>query len=61
MCLCISLLADQPARKEGSKAPIMPADWPHVSGCRAGSDCVFYQDGKGKFDFKPIVPARSGK
>jgi hypothetical protein len=31
----------------------MPGDWPHVSGCRAGSECVLYQDGKGKFDFKP--------
>jgi hypothetical protein len=28
-------------------------NWVHVSGCRAGSDCVFYQEGKGKFDFKP--------
>jgi hypothetical protein len=32
---------------------MMPANWVHVSGCRPGSDCVFYQDGKGKFDFKP--------
>ena len=32
---------------------MMPANWVHVSGCRAGSDCVFYQEGKGKFDFKP--------
>ena len=31
----------------------MPADWVHVSGCRPGSECVFYQEGKGKFDFKP--------
>lgn len=34
---------------------VMPADWVHVSGCRAGSDCVFYQEGKGKFDFKPVA------
>jgi quercetin dioxygenase-like cupin family protein len=34
---------------------IMPADWVHVSGCRSGSDCVFYQEGKGKFDFKPAA------
>jgi hypothetical protein len=34
---------------------IMPADWVHVSGCRAGSDCVFYQEGKGKFDFNPAA------
>jgi hypothetical protein len=33
----------------------MPANWVHVSGCRSGSDCVFYQDGKGKFDFKPVA------
>jgi quercetin dioxygenase-like cupin family protein len=31
---------------------IMPANWVHVSGCRPGSDCVLYQEGKGKFDFK---------
>jgi hypothetical protein len=34
----------------------MPAHWVHVSGCRAGSECVFYQDGRGKFDFKPSPP-----
>jgi hypothetical protein len=34
---------------------VMPADWMHVSGCRAGSGCVFYQEGKGKFDFKPAA------
>ena len=32
----------------------MPGNWVHVSGCRAGSDCVFYQDGKGRFDFHPV-------
>ena len=32
---------------------MMPANWVHVSGCRAGTDCVFYQDGRGRFDFKP--------
>ncbi len=32
---------------------LMPGNWVHVSGCRTGSDCVFYQEGKGKFDFKP--------
>ena len=30
---------------------VMPGNWVHVSGCRPGSDCVFYQEGKGKFDF----------
>jgi hypothetical protein len=36
---------------------VMPANWVHVSGCRAGSDCVFYQEGKGKFDFKAAAEA----
>ena len=36
---------------------MMPANWVHVSGCRAGSDCVFYQEGKGRFDFKPAAEA----
>jgi quercetin dioxygenase-like cupin family protein len=44
---------------------MMPANWVHVSGCRAGSDCVFYQEGKGRFDFKPVaaraLDARPGK
>ena len=39
----------------------MPADWVHVSGCRPGSECVFYQQGKGKFDFKPAVAPAPGK
>ncbi len=40
---------------------MMPANWVHVSGCRAGSDCVFYQEGKGKFDFVPAAGANPGK
>lgn len=32
---------------------VMPANWVHVSGCRSGSDCLFYQEGKGRFDYKP--------
>jgi hypothetical protein len=28
-----------------------------VSGCRAGNDCVFYQEGKNKFDFKAATDA----
>jgi quercetin dioxygenase-like cupin family protein len=39
---------------------VMPADWVHVSGCRPGSDCVFYQEGKGKFDYHP-APASSAR
>jgi quercetin dioxygenase-like cupin family protein len=34
---------------------VMPANWVHVSGCRAGSECVFYQEGSGRFDFHPAA------
>jgi quercetin dioxygenase-like cupin family protein len=37
---------------------IMPANWVHVSGCRSGSECVFYQEGKGKFDFHPASTSK---
>lgn len=40
---------------------VMPANWVHVSGCRSGSDCVFYQEGKGKFDFKPAAESNPGR
>jgi hypothetical protein len=40
---------------------MMPANWVHVSGCQSGSDCVFYQEGKGKFDFKPSARASSSR
>jgi hypothetical protein len=40
---------------------MMPADWVHVSGCRSGSDCVFYQEGKGKFDFKSAAGGSSSR
>jgi hypothetical protein len=33
----------------------------HVSGCRPGSDCVFYQEGKGEFDFVPAAGASPAK
>jgi hypothetical protein len=36
---------------------MMPGDWVHVSGCRPGADCVFYQEGKGKFDYKAKATA----
>ncbi len=39
---------------------VMPANWVHVSGCRPGSDCVFYQEGNGKFDYHP-APASTAK
>jgi hypothetical protein len=49
------------ARDFGSGSVIvMPSDWVHVSGCRAGADCVLYQEGKGKFDFKPADQAGKG-
>lgn len=38
---------------------IMPSNWVHVSGCRAGKECVFYQEGKGKFDYKPVASTPS--
>jgi hypothetical protein len=38
---------------------VMPGNWVHVSGCRPESDCVFYQEGKGKFDFKPAADPNS--
>ena len=31
-----------------------PGGWKHVSGCRAGADCVIYEESRGKFDFKPV-------
>jgi hypothetical protein len=40
---------------------MMPANGLHVSGCRPGSDCVFYQEGKGKFDFVPAAGANPDK
>jgi hypothetical protein len=40
---------------------MMPANWLHVSGCRPGNDCVFYQEGKGKFDFVLAARANPGK
>jgi hypothetical protein len=40
---------------------VMPANWAHVSGCRAGSECVFYQEGKGKFDYKPAAEGSADK
>ena len=43
---------------------MMPADWVHVSGCRSRSECVLYQEGKGKFDLSPQrtqLPADSRK
>jgi hypothetical protein len=38
---------------------LMPANWAHVSGCRPGSECVFYQEGKGKFDFKAAETSKA--
>jgi hypothetical protein len=40
---------------------VMPGSWVHVSGCRRGNDCVFYQEGKGKFDFVPAAGANPAR
>jgi hypothetical protein len=40
---------------------VMPGNWVHVSGCRSGSDCVFYQEGKGKFDFVQAEGVKAGR
>lgn len=40
---------------------MMPGNWMHVSGCRGGSDCVFYKEGKGKFDYRPANHLRYSK
>ena len=40
---------------------VLPADWVHVSGCRPGSDCIFYQEGKAKFDYKPVADQSAKK
>ena len=47
--------ADEASAKDFGPGSVvfMPGNWVHVSGCRSGSECVFYQDGKGKFDFHP--------
>ena len=33
---------------------MMPAGWVHVSGCRVGSDCVFYQEGRANSISRPL-------
>jgi hypothetical protein len=55
--------ADMPSAKDFGPGSVIviPANWPHVSGCRAGSDCVFYHEGKGKFDFTPVRPKILGE
>jgi quercetin dioxygenase-like cupin family protein len=54
---------DTPSAKDFGPGSIvmMPANWVHVSGCRAGADCVLYQVGKGKLDFKPTAKAPPAK
>jgi anti-sigma factor ChrR (cupin superfamily) len=31
-----------------------PGGWKHVSGCRAGADCIILEASNAKFDFKPV-------
>jgi hypothetical protein len=52
----------RPSAKDSGPGSVvmMPANWVHVSGCRAGSECVFYQEGKGKFDSSPLRPRLPG-
>jgi quercetin dioxygenase-like cupin family protein len=33
---------------------LQPAGWKHVTGCRVGADCIFFTEGSGKFDMKPV-------
>jgi anti-sigma factor ChrR (cupin superfamily) len=33
---------------------MVPAGWEHTSGCSAAGPCLIFQEGDGKFDFKPI-------
>ena len=39
----------------GSYAKI-PGGAKHVSGCKAGADCIFFAEQHGKFDLKPVTP-----
>jgi len=50
---------DMPA---GSFA-LVPGGWKHVSGCRAGADCVIFEWSTGKFDMVPAeaAPAAAAK
>jgi len=52
--------ADEASAKDFGPGSViyMPGDWLHVSGCRPGRDCVFYQEADGKFDFKPASTAQ---
>jgi anti-sigma factor ChrR (cupin superfamily) len=36
-----------------------PGGWKHVSGCRAGADCIILEESTGKFDFKPVEAAKA--
>ena len=44
----------------GSYAKI-PGGVPHVSGCKAGADCVFFSEQHAKFDLKPLATAPVAK
>ena len=36
----------------------IPANTVHVSGCRPGIDCIFYHEGKGRFEFIRATPSQ---
>lgn len=40
---------------------VMPGGWQHVSGCRPGASCMFYQTGRGRFDFVPVAADQAAK
>jgi quercetin dioxygenase-like cupin family protein len=37
---------------------VQPVGWKHVTGCRAGADCIFFTESPGKFDVKPVGGAK---
>src|SRR5437588_7946528 len=42
-------------------ASFTPGGWNHVSGCRAGADCVIYSESTGKFDSVPAAKSAEAK
>ncbi|AXE34637.1 cupin domain-containing protein [Chromobacterium phragmitis] len=33
---------------------LLPAEWPHASGCLPGADCLLFQFQRDRFDLKPL-------
>ena len=55
--------ADAASAKDlpAGSASFTPGGWNHVSGCRAGADCVIYSESTAKFDFIPAEKAAEAK